>query len=191
MVLGWIGNKKTVLPLTWALSDEDPDVKKMAAWALGKIGDDKAIPALEHTIDDHNKNDERINSEIAVLNDQHQILEDQIAALEDEIILQELPVLDDQIAAIEDEIMLLETNEEETQNEATEEKKYHDNKALFKWIKEEWDYRPYVLATTMLEVAVVAKDNIEPSIEELEKTRQENKDIKEYARESIQRLNYN
>ena len=43
----------------------------------------------------------------------------------------------------------------------------------------------------MLEVAVVAKDNIEPSIEELEKTRQENKDIKEYARESIQRLNYN
>jgi HEAT repeat protein len=191
MVLGWIGDKKTVLPLTWALSDEDPQVIKMAVWALGKIGEVRAITALEHTIDDHSKNIEKINSEIVVLIDQQQILEDQIAALEDEIILQELPVLDDQIAAIEDEIMLLETSEEEIQNVATEEMKYHDNKALFKGIKEKWDFRPFVLAVTMLEVAVSEKENIEPSIEEFEKELQENKDINEYARESIQRLNYN
>ena len=191
MVLGWIGNKKTVLPLTWALSDEDPQVRKMAVWALGKIGEVKSITALEQTIDDHSKNDEKINSELAVLNYQQQVLEDQIAALEDDIILQELPVLDDQIAAIEDEIMLLETSEEETQNVATEEMKYHDKKALFKGIKEKWEFRPFVLAVTMLEVAVSEKENIEPSIQEFEKELQENKDIKEYARESIQRLNYN
>ncbi len=191
MVLGWIGNKKTVLPLTWALADKNPDVRKMAAWALGKIGDNKAITALEHAIDNHSKNDEKINSEIVVLNDQLQILEDQIAALDDEIILQELPILDDQIAAIEDEIMLLETSEEETQNEATEEKEDHYNKALFKGIKEEWDYRPVVLAATMLEIAVSEKKNIGPFIKKLENALQKNKDIKEYARESIQRLNYN
>ena len=70
MVLGWIGNKKAVLPLTWALADNDQEVKKMAAWALGKIGEDKAATALEHTIDDYNKRDEKINNEIVVLNEQ-------------------------------------------------------------------------------------------------------------------------
>jgi len=43
----------------------------------------------------------------------------------------------------------------------------------------------------MHEVTVSEKENIDPSIEGLEKVLQENKDIKEYARESIQRLNYN
>ena len=191
MVLGWIGNKKTVLPLTWALSDKDPQVRKMAVWALGKIGDNKAITALKHTINDHNKSDKKINGNIVVLNEQQQVLKDQVAALEDEIILQELPILEDQIAAIEDEIMLLETSEEETQNVATEEMKYHDNKALFKGIKEEWDYRPVVLAATMLEVAVSEEENIDLAIEGLERVLQDNKDIKEYARESIQRLYYN
>ena len=202
MVLGWIGNKKTVLPLTWELSDTDLQVRKMAVWALGKIGDDKAITALEHTIDDHNQSDEKINSEIAILNDQQQIMKDQIAALEDEIILQELPVLDDQIAAIEDEIMQREIDKEETQNEADEERKCHYNKPLFKVIKEkqdletgvirkEWDFRPVVLAATMLEVAVSEEENLDLAIEELEKVLQGNKDIKEYAREAIQRLNYN
>ena len=191
MVLGWIGNKKTVLPLTWALSDKDPQVRKMAVWALGKIGEVKAITALEHTIVDHNKNDDKINSEIAVLNDQRQILEDQIAALEDEIILQELPVLEDQIAAIEDEIIQREISKEETQSRTDEDEKYHNNKLLFKVITEKWDLRPFVLAATMLEVTVSEKENIDPSIEGLEKVLQENKDIKEYARESIQRLNYN
>jgi len=202
IVLGWIGNKKTVLPLTWALADKDPDVRKMAAWALGKIGDNKATTALEHTIDEHSKNDEKINSEISMLTDQQQILEDQIAALEDDIILQELPVLNDQIAAIEDEIMLLETSEEETQSRTDEDEKYHNNKLLFKVItkkrdiqpdiiREKWDFRPFVLAATMLDVAISEEENIDLAIEELERVRQENNEIKEYARESIQRLNYN
>jgi HEAT repeat protein/glycerophosphoryl diester phosphodiesterase len=173
MVLGWIGNKKAVLPLTWVLADDkDPQVRKMAAWALGKIGEDKATTALEHAIDDHNKKDERINNEIEVLNGQQQVLEDQIAALEDEIMLQEI-------------------SKEETQSETAEDGKYYYNKALFKEIKEQWDFRPVVLAATMLEVAVTEKNNIDPSIEKLEKVLQENKEIKEYAKEAIQRLNYN
>ncbi|MGR3293859.1 MAG: HEAT repeat domain-containing protein [Candidatus Scalindua sp.] len=191
MVLGWIGNKKSVLPLTWALADKNPEVRKMAIWALGKIGEDKATTALEHIIYYHNQRDEKINKEIVVLNGQQQVLEDQIAALEDEIILQELPVLDDQIAALEDEIMLREISKEETQSEAAEDMKYYYNKALFKEIKEKWDFRPVVLAATMLEVAVAENDNIKPSIEKLEKVIQENKGIKEYAKEAIQRLNYN
>ncbi|MCP4253659.1 MAG: hypothetical protein GY775_09665 [Candidatus Scalindua sp.] len=190
MVLGWIGNKKTVLPLTWALSDKDPQVRKMAIWALGKIGEYKANTALEHTIKDLNKNNEKINSEIAVFNDQQQILEDQIAALEDEIILQELPILDDQIAAIDDEIMEREISKEETQSR-TEDGKYHYKKLLFKGIKEEWDFSPVVLASTILEVVVSEDENIDFAIKELEKEQQVNKDIKEYAREAIQRLNYN
>ncbi len=52
MVLGWIGNKKGVVPLSWALDDRDPEVRKMAAWALGRIGEKGAIQALEHALDD-------------------------------------------------------------------------------------------------------------------------------------------
>jgi len=200
MVLGWIGNKKTVLPLTWVLADKDPEVRKMTVWALGKIGDkkalgkigdEKAISALENTIDDHSQNDDELKNEIVVLNGQQQVLEDQIAALEDEIILQEFPVLEDQISSIEDEIMQREISKEETQSRTDEDRNYHYNKALFKVIKEQWDFRPFVLAATMLEVAMAENDNIEPSIDELEKVLQENNEIKEYAREAIQRLNYN
>ena len=191
MVLGWIGNKKAVLPITWALADEDPEVRKMAIWALGKIGEDKATTALEHAIDDHNQKEEMINNEIVVLNGQQQVLGEQIAALKDEITLQGFPVLKDQIAALEDEIMEQEISKEETQSRTDEDRKSHYNKTLFKGIKEQWDFRPVVLAATMLEVAVTEKNNIEPSIKELEKELQENEDIKEYAREAIQRLNYN
>ncbi|MCP4264179.1 MAG: hypothetical protein GY777_01145 [Candidatus Brocadiaceae bacterium] len=55
MILGWIGNKKAVIPLLRALGDREPEVRKMAAWALGKIGEDKAITALEQTLDDQNE----------------------------------------------------------------------------------------------------------------------------------------
>jgi HEAT repeat protein len=202
MVLGWIGNKKTVLPLTWILADKDPEVRKMAVWALGKIGDKKAISALENAIDDHSQNDDELKNEIVVLNEQQRVLEDQIAALEDEIILQEFPVLEDQIAAIEDEIMQREISKEETQRRTDEYRNYHYNKVLFKVIKEkhssrhdvireQWDFRPFVLADTMLEVAVSEAENIDQSIGKLEKVIQDNKEIKEYAREAIQRLNYN
>ena len=55
MVLGWIGNKKAVMPLSWALEDKDPEVRKMAAWALGRIGGTKAIAALKQALDDQNE----------------------------------------------------------------------------------------------------------------------------------------
>ncbi len=55
MVLGWVGNKKAVIPLSWALDDREPEVRKMAGWALGKIGEDTAIAALEQTLDDQNE----------------------------------------------------------------------------------------------------------------------------------------
>ncbi len=54
MTLGWIGNKKAVIPLSWALDDREAEVRKMAAWALGKIGEEKAITALEQKIEDYN-----------------------------------------------------------------------------------------------------------------------------------------
>ncbi len=191
MVLGWIGNKKSVLPLTWALADQNPEVRKMAIWALGKIGEDKATTALKRTIDDYNKKDENINNQIDVLNERLLILEDQITILENEIILQELPVLDDQIAALEDEIMLQEISKEETQNEAAEDWKYRYDKALFKEIKEKWDFQPVSLSTTILEIVVSEIDTIDTTIKTYNKTLQGNKDVKEYAREAIQRLNYN
>ncbi|MCR4290013.1 MAG: HEAT repeat domain-containing protein [Candidatus Scalindua sp.] len=191
MVLGWIGNKEAVLPITWALADEDPEVKKMAIWALGKIGEDKAATALEHAIDDHNQKEEIINNEIVVLNRQQHVLVGQIAALKDEITLQGFPVLKDQIAALEDEIMEQEISKDETQSRTDENRKSHYNKALFKGIKEQWDFRPVVLAATMLEVAVTENSKIQLAIKELKKVLQENNDIKEYAREAIQRLNYN
>ena len=191
IVLGWIGNKKSVLPITWALADKNPEVRKMAIWALGKIGEKKATTALEHTIDDHNQRDEKINNEIRVLNRLQLALEDQIAALEDEIILMEYPVLDEQIAALEDEIMQQEISNAETQSKTAEGRKDYYNKAIFKKVKEQWDFKPVVLAATMLEVAEAENNNIYLAIKELKKVRQENNDVKEYAREAIQRLNYN
>ena len=43
----------------------------------------------------------------------------------------------------------------------------------------------------MIEAAEAENDNIDLAIKELKKVLQVNKDIKEYAREAIQRLNYN
>jgi HEAT repeat protein len=143
MVLGWIGNKKAVLPLTWALADNNQEVRKMAAWALGKIGEDKATTALEHTIDDYNKRDEKINNEMVILNEQLQVLEDQITVLEYE-------------------------NMQEGISKANIQSKIAE-----------------------LEIVVADKDEVENSIKGLKKVHQEYKDIKEYAREAIQRLNYN
>jgi glycerophosphoryl diester phosphodiesterase len=71
MVLGWIGNKKTVLPLTWALADKDPAVKRMAAWALGKIGEndnDLTIKALKNALQEDKDIDEYAREAIQRLN---------------------------------------------------------------------------------------------------------------------------
>ncbi len=115
-------------------------LEKMAAWALGKIGEDKAITALEHAIDDHNIKVEMIDNEIVLLNDQLQVLEDQITVLENEKILQE-------------------SNKINIQSEITD--------------------------------AVAEQDKIDTSIKSLKKALQDNEGIEEYAREAIQRLNYN
>ena len=39
-------------PLIETLEDEDWRVRGAAAWALGNLGDEKAIPALENLLDD-------------------------------------------------------------------------------------------------------------------------------------------
>ena len=39
-------------PLIETLDDEDWRVRGAAAWALGNLGDEKAIPALEKLLDD-------------------------------------------------------------------------------------------------------------------------------------------
>ena len=39
-------------PLIETLNDEDWRVRGAAAWALGNLGDEKAIPALEKLLDD-------------------------------------------------------------------------------------------------------------------------------------------
>ena len=41
-------DREAVIPLITALHDEDDDVRKCAAWALGCIGDARALPALAH-----------------------------------------------------------------------------------------------------------------------------------------------
>jgi HEAT repeat protein/glycerophosphoryl diester phosphodiesterase len=55
MVLGWIGSKEAVKPLSWTLKDKDSEVRKVAAWALGRIGGTKAIAALKQALSDQNK----------------------------------------------------------------------------------------------------------------------------------------
>ena len=158
MVLGWIGNKKAVLPLTWALSDNNQEVRKMAAWALGKIGNNKAITALEHTVNDYNNNGEKINNEIILLNEQLQVLEYQITNLEDEMML---------------------TNISE------------ERECCYMKPREIWSFRHAKRYIPRLEIAVAKKDKIDTSMKALEKTLQANTDIEEYAKEAIQRLNYN
>ncbi|MBT3880546.1 MAG: hypothetical protein HOF76_16090 [Candidatus Scalindua sp.] len=158
MVLGWIGNKKAVLPLTWALSDSNQEVRKMAAWALGRIGDDRTITTLEHTVDDYNNKDEKINNEIALLNERLQILEYQISNSEKEM-------------------MQIEISKE--------------RECCYKKPREIWSFRRIKRYIAKLEIAVTEKDNIDTSIKALEKALQANKDIEEYAKEAIQRLNYN
>ena len=158
MVLGWIGSKKAVIPLTWALADNNLEVRRTAAWALGKIGEAKAVTALEHSIDDLNSRDEKINNEIAVLNERLQIFEYQITDLEYEMMQSEIS----------------------------------ENRELcYKKPKEIWDFWHIILYITRREITVTEKDKIDTSIKVLKKSLQVNKDIEEYAREAIQRLNYN
>ena len=48
--LGWIGDESAVTSLTWALKDREPSVVSSAAWALGRIGNPKALSALRELV---------------------------------------------------------------------------------------------------------------------------------------------
>ncbi|GAX60116.1 glycerophosphoryl diester phosphodiesterase [Candidatus Scalindua japonica] len=167
MTLGWIGNKKAVLPLTWALADKDREVKKMAAWALGKIGDDKAITALERTVNDYIQIDEDINEQIMSLNEQILVLEDQIAVLENEMTLQE-------------------TGEANIISNNSEDREYCFNKT-----REVWNVSHIIAHIARLEIYEAEKNKIHTSIKSLKNVLQENEELTNHAKEAIQRLNYN
>ncbi len=74
MVLGWIGSKKGVVPLSWSLIDEDFEVRRAAAWAMSRAGGDKAVAALERALVEQDESDEDINDKISILNHQLTIL---------------------------------------------------------------------------------------------------------------------
>ena len=63
--LGWIGNNNAVSPLIWALKDKELSVVSAVAWALGKIGDPKALSVLNELINNKD-NDLRENAVEAV-----------------------------------------------------------------------------------------------------------------------------
>ncbi|MBS1258843.1 MAG: hypothetical protein MAG551_01907 [Candidatus Scalindua arabica] len=75
IVLGWIGSKKGVVPLSWALIDEDFEVRMAAVWAMGRIGGDKAVSALERALTEQDESDEVIYDKISILNHQLTILD--------------------------------------------------------------------------------------------------------------------
>jgi HEAT repeat protein/glycerophosphoryl diester phosphodiesterase len=54
--LGWIEDESAVTALAWALKDKEPAVVCSAAWALGRIGDPRALPSLKSLM--NHKNDE-------------------------------------------------------------------------------------------------------------------------------------
>lgn len=63
--LGWIEDKSTVTALIWALKDTEPSVVCTAVWALGKIGDPKALSALQSLMN-HKNSDIRENANESV-----------------------------------------------------------------------------------------------------------------------------
>lgn len=64
-ILGWIGDERAVTSLIWALKDKEPSVVGSAAWALGRIGNPKALSAL-HGLINNNNEDVRANAVEAV-----------------------------------------------------------------------------------------------------------------------------
>ncbi len=74
MVLGWIGSKKGVVPLSWSLIDEDFEVRRTAAWAMSRAGGGKAVAALERALVEQDESDKDIYDKISILNHQLTIL---------------------------------------------------------------------------------------------------------------------
>ncbi len=63
--LGWIGDDRAVTSLLWALKDKEPSVISSAVWALGRIGNPKALSALQ-ALTLHKNEDVRENAAEAI-----------------------------------------------------------------------------------------------------------------------------
>ncbi|MFP6768182.1 MAG: HEAT repeat domain-containing protein, partial [Planctomycetaceae bacterium] len=50
IVAGNAGNADAIEPLVGLLVDPDPVIRATAAWALGRIGNDDAVVALQHRL---------------------------------------------------------------------------------------------------------------------------------------------
>lgn len=63
--IGWIEDESAVTTLIWTLKDTEPSVVYSAAWALGRIGNPEALPALKSLVNTRN-NDIREQVDVAI-----------------------------------------------------------------------------------------------------------------------------
>jgi hypothetical protein len=193
MVLGWIGSEEAVTPLLWALIDKDYEVRKAAAWALGRFGGDKAVAALERAFAEQKERDEKINNRLSVLNYQ-------LSGLSDQFVIPDKKEM--QMAALKrtlkEEVLkdrYADSNTDMVQSDITE---------LIAIVAHKEGQREKSIAsiidmirrdTTGLIVMMMHKENkknqIIASIKESKKAIQDNKEVTEYTEEAIQRINFN
>lgn len=157
-----------------ALKDVNFFARKRAAMVLGWIGNKEAILPLTWALADNNMEVRKMAAwalgkigEDKALTALEHTIEDHNKRddkINNEILVlsEQLQVLEDQITISENERILQETGNEEIQSEIAD-----------------------------IEITVADKNEINASIKELRNVLQMNKDLKEYAREAIQRLNYN
>jgi HEAT repeat protein len=172
-----------------ALKEVSSYARKRAAMVLGWIGNKEAVSPLTWALSDNNQEVRRmaawalgkIGEAKAVTALEHTI--DDLNS-RDEKINNEIAVLNEQLQVLEYQITDLEY--EMMQSEISE-----NRECCYKKPKEIWGFRHVMLYITKREIIVTGKDKIYTSIKALKKALQVNKDIEEYAREAIQRLNYN
>ena len=157
-----------------ALKEVSSLARKRAAMVLGWIGNKEAVLPLTWALSDNNQEVRKMAAwALGKIGEGRATtaLEHTIDDLKkkDENINNEIAVLNEQIQVLEDQIVVIE-NEEMQQGTI---KAKAQSKA------------------TKLKMAVAEKDKIYPAIKTLEKDLQVNKDLEEYVKEAIQRLNYN
>jgi len=193
IALGWIGSREAVAPLSWALIDEDYEVRKAAAWALGRIGGDKAVLALERALVEQNERDKEINNRISILNYQ-------LSALNDRFVIpnkKEMQITALKLAFKETVLKdrFAESNIDMVQSDITElpaivaHKEDQKNKIIASII--DMVQRDITGLIVMMSHKEDQKNKIIASIKESKKGIQENKEVTEYTKEAIQRINYN